>query len=145
MDANQINDIEVHDFDIVINKLVPREVLENVFVTALEGGSNYWYCLDRKTLKIVRSAVPANEDGCLSTAILTAVLDHNIEIPVHDVENEDEILGYISKKTIQDRIQKLSSSKELSWALRLEMDYAGDADSSDVVFQFIVMGEVMFG
>lgn len=45
MDANQINDIEVRDFEVVINKVVPREVLENVFVTALEGGSNYCYIL----------------------------------------------------------------------------------------------------
>lgn len=131
--------------EIVIKKTLPREVLENVFVTALEGGSNYWYYLDRKTVKIIRSAVPVNEDACLSTAILTAVLDHNIEVPVHDIENEDEILGYISNKTIQDRIQELSSSDSSAWALNIEMDYGGDADSSDVVFQWIVMGEVVFG
>jgi hypothetical protein len=131
--------------EIKIETIVPREVLENVCVTALEGGSNYWYYLSDDAVKLIRRAVPKNEDPYLSTAILKAILDHNVEVPISDAEDEDEVLGYISKKTIQERIQKLSEDDSSKWALEREIRGEGDADSSDVVFQFMAMGEVVFG
>ena len=131
--------------EIKIETIVPREVLENVCVTALEGGSNYWYYLSDGAVKLIRKAVPKNEDPYLSTAILKAVLDHNVEVPISDAEDEDEVLGYISKKTIQERIQKLSQDDSSKWALEREIRGEGDADSSDVVFQYLAMGEVVFG
>ena len=131
--------------EIKIETIVPREVLENVCVTALEGGSNYWYYLSDDAVKLIRRAVPKNEDPYLSTAILKAILDHNVEVPISDAEDEDEVLGYISKKTIQERIQKLSEDDSSKWALEREIRGEGDADSSDVVFQYLAMGEVVFG
>jgi len=131
--------------EIKIETIVPREVLENVCVTALEGGSNYWYYLSDGAVKLIRKAVPKNEDPYLSTAILKAILDHNVEVPISDAEDEDEVLGYISKKTIQERIQKLSEDDSSKWALEREIRGEGDADSSDVVFQYLAMGEVVFG
>lgn len=131
--------------EIKIETIVPREVLENVCVTALEGGSNYWYYLSDDAVKLIRKAVPKNEDPYLSTAILKAILDHNVEVPINDAEDENEVLGYISKKTIQERIQKLSEDDSSKWALEREIRGEGDADSSDVVFQWMAMGEVVFG
>lgn len=131
--------------EIKIETIVPREVLENVCVTALEGGSNYWYYLSEGAVKLIRKAVPKNEDPYLSTAILKAILDHDVEVPISDAEDEDEVLGYISKKTIQERLQKLSKDDICKWALERELNDEGDADSSDVVFQFMAMGEVVFG
>jgi hypothetical protein len=131
--------------EIKIQTVAPREVLENVFVTALEGGSNYWYYLSEGAVRLIRKAVPKNEDPYLSSAILKAVLDHDVEVPISDADNEDEVLGYISKKTIQERIQKLAEDENSKWALVREMNDIGDADSSDVVFQWLVMGEVVFG
>jgi hypothetical protein len=139
-----VNDIEVKDF-IEIKTLVPREVLENVCVTALEGGSNYWYMLSDVAIDLIRKAVPKNEDAYLSTAILKAVLDYGVDVPINDAENEDDVLGYLSKKSLADRLQTLSSDEKCKWALENELNDNGDADSSDVVFQYLVMGEVVFG
>lgn len=122
-----------------------RETLENVFVTAMEGGSNYWYYLTNDAKNKIRNAVPKNEDTYLSTAILKAVLDHQVDIPINDAENEDEVLGWISHTTIFDRLEELSKDEGLSWALEQEIDGQGDAESSDVVFQYIVLGELVFG
>lgn len=123
---------------------VPREVLENVFVTALEGGSNYWYYLSEEAIKLIRKAVPRSEDSCLSTAMLKAVLDHGVEVPINDAEDEDEVLGTIGATTMQERIQDLSKS-DSAWALYNEIREEGDATSSDVVFQYLVMGDCVFG
>ena len=131
------------EFKITTN--VPREVLENVCVTALEGGSNYWYHLSSDAVKLIRRAVPKNDDAYLSTAILKAVLDHNVEVPINNAEDEEEVLGYLSKKTIQERLQKLYQDDSSCWALQNELKGEGDGDSSDVVFQYLVMGEVIFG
>lgn len=131
--------------EIKIEKVIPREILENVCVTAIEGGSNYWYFLSDDAISLIRKAVPKNEDAYLSTAILKAVLDHDVEVPINDAEDEDEVLGYISKKTLQERLQKLSEDDSSKWALDREIEGQGDGDSSDVVFQWMAMGECVFG
>lgn len=128
---------------IVSQREVSRETLENIFVTALEGGSNFWYLINSKTIKKVRDAVPISVDQCISTAIFKAIMDFGVEVEVHDIENTDEILGVISYKTINKRLQLLADSA-YSWALINEIDENGDAESSDIVFQYLVMEDVVF-
>ena len=131
--------------EIVIKKTIPRDVLENIFVTALEGGSNYWYTLSDDALKLIRAAVPKSKEKYISIAILEAILDHGVEVPINDAENEEDVLGYISSKTMQERFQVLFNDLDSSWALSNELEGNGDASSSDIIFQFMVMGEVVFG
>lgn len=128
-----------------IERIVSREILENVLVTALEGGSNYWYYLTDDAVRLIRKVVPENEDPYLSTAILKAVLDHQIDIPINDAENEDDVLGYLSHKTMMSRLQELSEVEGLSNVLDAEVEGQGDAETSDVIFQWMVMGELVFG
>jgi hypothetical protein len=130
--------------EIKIIQGVSREVLEDIFVTALEGGSNYWYYLPEESIKAIRKAVPKSEDPYLSTAILKAILDHDVKIAVNDVENEEEVIGVITRGTLQARLQLLSDSKQ-RWALEAHMREEGDAGSADVVFQYLTMGEVVYG
>jgi hypothetical protein len=130
--------------EIKINQTVSREVLEDVFVTAIEGGSNYWYFLPEHSIKLIRNAVPREEDPCLSTAILKAILDHDVKVAINDVENEEDVVGIITKDLIQPRLQLLSESK-LKWALDAHLNESGDADSADIVFQYLAMGEVIYG
>jgi len=130
--------------EIKINQSISREVLEDIFVTALEGGSNYWYYLPEESIKAIREAVPKSEDPYLSTAILKAILDHNVRVLVNDAEQEDELIGIISKSTMQARLQLLSDSDN-RWALESHIREEGDASSADVVLQYLAMGEVVYG
>jgi hypothetical protein len=130
--------------EITIKKTISKEILGNIFVTALEGGSNYWYYLADDTIRKIRKAVPKSKNPYLSVAILDAILEHNVEIDIHDAEDEEEVLGTITKATMQERLQKLANSED-AWALDNELECNGDATSSDVVFQYIVLGEVTFG
>ena len=130
--------------EITIKKTISKEILGNIFVTALEGGSNYWYYLTKQAIRKVRQAVPKSETPYISVAILDAVLEHNIEVDIHDAEDEEEVLGTITKATMQERLQKLANSPD-AWALDSELMCNGDANSSDVVFQYIVLGELTFG
>ena len=130
--------------EIVLKIPVKTEVLEDVFVTALEGGSNYWYFLSDEAIAKIRAAVSKEEDEYLATAMLKAILEHDVQIAVNDAENEDEVIGVISKSTIQPRLQELVNS-EYKWALEAHMSEHGDADSADIVFQYLAMGGVIYG
>ena len=130
--------------EIKIIQGVKREVLEDIFVTAIEGGSNYWYYIPEKSIKAVRRAVPREEDPYLSTAILKAILDHNVEVSINDAEDEEYEVGTISRGTMQVRLQALADS-ELKWALEKHIKEEGDGDSADIVFQYLAMGEVIYG
>ena len=123
---------------------ISREILEDVFVTALEGGSNYWYYLPEHSIVAIRRAVPKSEDPYLSTAILKAILDHDVKVAINDADDENEVVGVITKGTMQSRLQMLADS-ELKWALDAHIKGEGDADSADIVFQYIAMGEVIYG
>lgn len=124
--------------------MISRDILESIFVTALEGGSNYWYILSDSATKIIRSHVHQNFDPYLSTAMVKAVMDHNAIVPINDAEHPDEILGYISKDRIDEMLNKLMSDESYSWALKNEMNEQGDAESSDIIFQYFVVGGVEF-
>jgi hypothetical protein len=130
--------------EIKIIQGVKREVLEDIFVTALEGGSNYWYYLPLESVKAIRKAVSKEADPYLSTAILKAILDHDVKVAINDAENEDEVVGVITRGTMQARLQLLAESGN-KWALEAHLKEEGDAESADVVFQYLTMGEVVYG
>ncbi len=130
--------------EIVIKQSISREVLEDVFVSAIEGGSNYWYFLSDHAIAKIRRAVPKEEDECISTAILKAILDHDVKVEINDADDEDEIVGVITRGTMQARLQLLAESPN-KWALDAHVKENGDAESADIVFQYLAMGEVIYG
>lgn len=130
---------------IKMEKEVTPEVLENIFVTALEGGSNYWYYLPRESVFAVRSVVPRDVEECLSIAIYKAVCEEGVDVPIYDAEDEEEMLGILSASTMNERLSALAEDQGYSWALENEINEEGDAESSDVVFQYLVMGECIYG
>lgn len=127
--------------DLSVNVHVDDTVMENVFVTALEGGSNYWYEIKDYTMEIVRSVEPT---GPASIAIWKAISEHGAEVDVYDIESDD-ILGTLTYDSIKDRLQLISDEGQaLACMMNIIMDEY-DAGDADAVFQYLVMGEVEFG
>jgi hypothetical protein len=122
-----------------------RDILENIFVTALEGGSNYWYYLPSKEVKKIREAVPKSEEPALSMAMFMAIFDKGVEVAIHDLENPEECLGTISLDSIMQTIKTSSEDENFSRFWESELNEDGDGESSDVIFQYLVMGEIVFG
>ena len=127
-----------------IQAKIEDSVLEDIFVTALEGGSNYWYLIKDSEIDKIRKAVPKEVCEPFSVAMFKAVMEHGIEVYIHDIESGD-ILGYINKKDLPYRLERLARDSDYSWALWQEIKENGDAESSDIVFQYLVMNEVIFG
>ena len=127
--------------DLSINIPVDNDAMENIFVTALEGGSNYWYDIQDYTLEIVRSVEP---DGPLSVATWKAIVEHGAEIDVYDAESED-ILGTLTYDSIKDRLQLINDEGQALVCMMNIITGDYDAGDADAVFQYLVMGEVAFG
>jgi len=122
-----------------------RDILENIFVTALEGGSNYWYWLPSKEVKKIREAVPKTEELALSVAMFIAIFDKGVEVAIHDEENPEECLGVLSDGIIMAKIKALEIDQNYRKFWYAELNEEGDAESSDAIFQYLVMGEIVFG
>jgi len=131
--------------DIKTTVIITRDMLENVFVTAIEGGSNYWYFISGEAHDIVRGAVPKATDPCLSTALFAAVFDHGVIVPINDVDEEGEEIGEFDKTKFAERLTALAEDNDYKSCLFDEINEQGDASTSDVVFQYLLFGEVVYG
>jgi len=116
---------------VIIN--IPDQVIIDSISTALEGGSNYWYYLPN--LKMLKYP---DEDSLAANIFQTAM--EGIEIPVEDIET-NELLGHIIKESIERGIQLYIDNGN-----RLPTDDDPlDAEEADIFFQYIVLGEIVYG
>jgi len=130
---------------IIVNFNIEPSIIENIFVTAFEGGSNYWYQINQEDLKRIKN-IFAHEEvrNASSINIFKAVMEHDAEIGIFDVESDD-LLGTLSKKSVIVGLMKLVNDESYQFALFNEINGDGDATTSDVCMQYFVMGEVIFG
>lgn len=116
--------------EITIN--IPDSDIIDYLSGALEGGSNYWYNLPDLSMLTY-----TEED--LATNIFESVNnDHDLLIPVHDIETND-FLGYISYDNISCGLSLYLEENGFD-----NLDYM-DACDYDLLFQYIVMGEIIYG
>ena len=123
--------------------VIDMDMLNDVIVSAIEGGSNYWYFIAEEAYKTIKKY---QKDGkCFSESILPAILAGE-KIDIHDLEEQDEVIGTISLETLQERLQKMADDcrPEISIIYQYsDDDY--DANDADVIFQYLCMGEIVFG
>ena len=124
---------------IITKKLeIDFELFESWMITALEGGSNYWYFI---------KSLPKRDDLkglAFSEALSTLVWKHDEKIEVFDIENQDEEpLGVIEKSKIVPTLQKLSKEHNEVFVNLTSENY--DAMDCDIFFQVLVMDEITFG
>ena len=109
---------------------IENEDIIDVIVTALEGGSNYWYNLPDLSM-VDKIAGKAQSERIAISALNGKV------IPVYDLEDEDEHLGDLSLENIERGIKLYIEDGR-------EFDAGMDADEADVLFQYMVLGEITF-
>jgi hypothetical protein len=147
-----------------LNRKLKQEDIINLFVTALEGGSNYWYYVE----------IPdkANNTGEPSSEEIGKFILNGGTVSFYDIELMEEIFGKIGDYYyhIQGDIvdEKLfAEDKEKALLGRVDMDSIlegisitkedypkvwenilleqYDANDADIFLQLCVMGEVQFG
>jgi hypothetical protein len=151
---------------------IPLSTLNDFIITAIEGGSNYWYLFGEEATKQIEKymgvCVPEIHGqltadfladkaikpdvknagttfyGTFSEAVLVAVISGEA-IKVHDVlDVAGPPVGILSIESIERGFNKMVEDKrpELYKLLDGE-DY--DANDADVVFQYITLGEIVYG
>lgn len=133
---------------------ITKEQIIDVFVTALEGGSNYWYhILDvpkEITYMVKQENIPFSE------ACGKYVLDGG-ELTIYDVDEVDNMedgdndyakdkpnpLGVINMDSLLDTISIMKKEYPEKYENIIMDEY--DADDADVFFQIATMGEIAFG
>jgi hypothetical protein len=141
---------------------ITNDAIESMLVTAIEGGSNYWFRLDSQELK--------NAKGWLESRIEKGLLTRNksvhymwmdamfqgysVPFSVYDVEetygadeemSEFEPIGHLSMETIKKGLEKASGEYQHQFAEYFPEYKSGDAEDADVLFQLICLGEIVYG
>ena len=130
--------------EIKIEMKVPRKTLVDIFVTALEIGSTHWYFITDDTYRLIRQHVPTSELSSLSLALFRFVYDLGIALPIHDREDPNgDAIGFLDRSKFEERLQKCYD--ECPYAIYDEINEEGDAVSSDIVFQYLTLGELVYG
>jgi hypothetical protein len=111
-----------------------RSIVADLLCGALEGGSNYWYQLDRIGDKYLT-------DGIIDYGKITE--DKDLAMKVYDYYNPGEELGTLTQESIQNALLKLVTDFPEHFTDAVNGDW--DGDTADVFFQLAVMGELTFG
>jgi hypothetical protein len=111
------------------------EDVKDALVTAIESGTSYW-----REFKGTKKLVPNKyEDKARSENLIAFVLEDGGEITVIDAEDDDdEVLGVFNKANVLRGLKLFVESGH-------KFDAAMDAEDADVLFQLMIMGEVIYG
>lgn len=125
---------------IVARQEISYDLFEGILVTALEGGSNYWYMID-----ISDTGVPKEKYAgeSLSVKVAKMIWYDRINLRVMDVENDDVLLGEVNIASIKTAFEKICSEYPETYLNLIQENY--DADDADIFFQIATMGEITFG
>jgi len=124
---------------IKLEKQVTSDMLVQLFEGSLYGGSNYWYYIMSDFSK---EDWYKKEDLCFSEKLAEALLADELQLEIVDVETK-EFLGFINKENFLKGFL-LCADYDHEITDRLLYDII-DSDDADVLLQFVVMGEVVYG
>ena len=117
--------------------------IETLFVSALEGGSNYWYWLNDDSISSVRNIVSRDEDPCYSTAIWTAI-KRGAHIPIYDAEDYNaDPLGTVTQESVKSALEDMA--RDYTDHFNDLISESDDATTGDIFFQLATMNDVHFG
>ena len=143
---------------------ITNDAIESMLVTALEGGSNYWYEFNAKDLNDAKNwLLKEIEEGRLkrNESIHYTWMDAMFQgypkaIPVYDteeiygIEDEDELedfeaIGHLSMENIKKGLEKASIEYPNRFRQFFPEYESGDVVDADVLFQLICLDDIVYG
>ena len=128
--------------EIQLQQTISEEDIASLIVTALEGGSNYWYCLNGITKYLGTDKQIKQADGQYWVLLEERLKEGNLSLPVYDLEDPDTQLGTLTNESIVKALQTMSTDYPIHYKDFVTENY--DASTGDVFFQLAVMGDVTF-
>lgn len=119
--------------------LLSKQDQQDLLITALEGGSNYWYAIgDSPEFK----ALEKKPSEAYSERVFRFI-ENGGSLPIFDLELEDEFLGNLTKESFNKGAAVMLEHYKSHFANILTEDW--DAETADVWFQCCIMGDIMYG
>lgn len=113
-----------------LNNIISESELVSIISKAITSGTGKWHWLSKI------ENVPRTEGRLLVEDIVLSALN-GAKIPIHGREKESDVIGFLSKWGIENGIKLyMASGKKLHATL--------DDREADILFQFIVLGEIAF-
>lgn len=107
---------------------ISEDLVKDVVITALEGGSNYWYNIAKH-----------NIDGDLYDGLFN---QKNAKMLITDIET-GEYLGDLTLEHLNAGLTLMARDHRESFSAIIGESY--DANDADILLQLAVLGEVVYG
>ena len=122
---------------------ITQSIFDNLIITALEGGSNYWYELNDDEFCMDLPAKAGDYDTLTEKISKALFTNPDFQMKVYDKEIPDEVLGTVTQESIMKAFELANLHYSVCLDNIISDDY--DAEDADVMFQLATMGEVVFG
>jgi hypothetical protein len=133
---------------IKITHEIPVKMIANLLCNALEGGSNYWYMIEKKVEpKKIEFHEKIGADATIPALWMHEYpLNPGGALVLSDPEGKDKNKRYLlDEKAVERGLQLFANSKEMSHHWGDVLKESDDATTADVFLQFCVFGEVIYG
>lgn len=118
----------------------------DLLVTALEGGSNYWYCLDAEEISNELKRLNIEDTNEPIAIKVWNIIKATGKVDVYDIEAPDEKLGTINLKSIEEGEKIMADKYPQHFKKIIDEDSVDwDAETADVWFQLAVLKELTYG
>jgi len=122
-------------------KILSTYDVYNMIVSALEGGSNYWYFITDESVKAIYNSTSELIGEPFVDRMLIAI-KKGIEVEIKDIESGEFLGRLTSKSWAKAEELMLKNHKKHLGNILLGDD---DAITADVFFQLAVIGELTYG
>lgn len=129
-----------HEIKVTESYYFTEDDFENIVVTALEGGIGYWACLDNSDVEPPEWGDWSKKPKDVPTSVYAwRILRDGGTL--HFLDEEDDSAEYF--------VDLVDLYNGIAFALR-NQDWDGDmdmldADIADMIFQYAIFGEVVYG
>jgi len=115
--------------------------LESLFVTAIEGGSNHWFDVSERTYETLKNRYP---DEPFSVRVYRNFCDGHV-LKVVDAEEPTEEIAVLYRSVAMKNLSKLLQDSDIEISIQNLINGYCDACEADVVFQYMILGELVYG
>ena len=130
-----------------------KKSVDDTLTTAIEGGSYYWCQMNPNDIETAENWLETQikegilkRDKSVHYKFLDAMFQgYKGSIALVDSEDYDEILGYLTMKDIKRGLKQVAKERPDIFSQHFPEYNNGDSLSADVIFQYIVLGEIVYG
>jgi hypothetical protein len=118
---------------------ITDQMIEDLFVTAIEGGIDYWGYFSPVIYSRLKNDYPTIQS--FSERVYHAIMVVGCSLPIRDVETDE--VWHFNKASVERALEIMANDHEEDFMNIVDGNF--DAITADVFFQLVAIGELTFG